>query len=60
MNTTIKQIEADAAKHGVTMTEVCRRAGINYSTWWRWTRSKFEPRQSSITSINNVLNQLKK
>lgn len=58
MNKTVQQIEADAARKGVNMTDVCRMAGVNYSTWWRWTRSKFEPRQSSIVRIIEALNQI--
>lgn len=60
MNKTIQKIEADAAKQGVTMTDVCRKAGVNYATWWRWTRSKFEPRQASVTRIIEALNKIKK
>lgn len=57
MTPTIQQIEADAAKQGVTMTDVCRKAGVNYATWWRWTRSKFEPRASKLAAIRQALNQ---
>ena len=56
MNHTIQQIEADAARNGVTMTEACRKAGVNYSTWWRWRRSKHEPRSSKLDAIRKAIN----
>lgn len=59
MTTTIQQIEADAAKHGVTMTEACRRAGVNYSTWWRWRHSKTEPRTSNLDRVRKAISKAK-
>jgi transcriptional regulator with XRE-family HTH domain len=58
MKTKIKKIEADAAKYGVTMTDVCRRAGVNPATWWRWKTQKTEPRTSKLEAIRKALNHL--
>jgi transcriptional regulator with XRE-family HTH domain len=58
MKSQIKKIEADAAKHGVTMTDVCRRAGVNHATWWRWKTGKTEPRTSKLEAIRKALNHL--
>lgn len=55
MNTTIQQIEAAADRRGITMTDACRRAGVNYSTWWRWRRSKTEPRSSKLKRIREAI-----
>ena len=56
MNPTIQQIEADAARKGVTMTDACRRAGVNYSTWWRWRHCKTEPRASKLDAVREAIN----
>jgi transposase-like protein len=60
MTNTIQQIEADAARNGVTMTEACRRAGVNYSTWWRWRHSKHEPRSSKLDRLRETVNATRK
>lgn len=55
MNSTILKIEADAARKGVTMTDACRKAGVNYSTWWRWRHAKTEPRTSKLESVRKAI-----
>ncbi len=60
MNPTIQQIEADAARKGVTMTDACRRAGVNYATWWRWRHSKHEPRASKLDAVRKAINPTRK
>jgi transcriptional regulator with XRE-family HTH domain len=58
---TIEQIEAAATKRGLTMTDVCRSAGVNYSTWWRWRKARTEPRSSKLDRIRcavGLLSQL--
>ena len=55
MKPQLKKIEADAAKQGVTMTDVCRRAGVNPATWWRWKTGKTEPRNSKLEAIRKAI-----
>lgn len=33
---TPQEIEAAAERAGTSMIQVCKRAGIAYSTFWRW------------------------
>lgn len=40
---TPEQIEASAAAAGISMAEVCRRAGIAQSTFGRWKNGRTEP-----------------
>lgn len=55
MSKLTQQIEHDAHKRGLTMTEVCRRAGIDYSTWWRWKSSKSDPRTSKVERMREAI-----
>ena len=48
---TLKQIEQAAAKAGITMRELCQRAGIAYTTYWRWASGKSEPKQSKLAKL---------
>jgi transcriptional regulator with XRE-family HTH domain len=40
---TASEIEAEAAAAGLSMAEVCRRAGVAQSTFTRWKSGKTEP-----------------
>jgi DNA-binding phage protein len=60
MNPALKQIEADARARGMNMTDVCRTAGLNYATWWRWCRAKTEPRTSNLDRLRRAINPSKK
>lgn len=45
MNDTLsaEQIEVMAWHAELTISDMCKRAGIAPSTWWRWRRGKTEP-----------------
>lgn len=40
---TPSEVKALAKERGITMAEVCRRAGINATTFNRWERGETEP-----------------
>jgi transcriptional regulator with XRE-family HTH domain len=48
---TLKQIEDSASKAGITMRELCQRAGIAYTTYWRWSSGKSEPKLSKLEKL---------
>lgn len=41
---TPQQIEEMAKENGLTMQQVCRTAGVAFSTFTRWRQKKTEPR----------------
>lgn len=59
MNPTIQQIEARAKAANVSMLRILQAAGVNHSTWWRWRKEKFQPRQAKLDAVLKALNQLK-
>lgn len=54
--TTTEQIEAEAAQKGWRMSALCKAAGVNYSTWWRWKSNRYEPRAASVSKLRRILN----
>ena len=54
--TTTEQIEAEAALKGWRMSALCKAAGVNYTTWWRWKSNRYEPRAASISKLRRILN----
>jgi transcriptional regulator with XRE-family HTH domain len=48
---TLKQIETTASQAGITMRELCQRAGIAHTTYWRWASGKSEPKQSKLAKL---------
>jgi transcriptional regulator with XRE-family HTH domain len=48
---TLKQIEDSASKAGITMRELCQRAGIAHTTYWRWASGKSEPKLSKLAKL---------
>jgi transcriptional regulator with XRE-family HTH domain len=48
---TLKQIEQAATKAGMNMRELCSKAGINYTTYWRWSSGKSEPKLSKMEKL---------
>ena len=48
---TLKQIEQAATKAGMNMRELCKLAGIAYTTYWRWASGKSEPKQSKLAKL---------
>lgn len=58
--TTTEKIEAEAALKGWRMSALCKAAGVNYSTWWRWKSNRYEPRAASVSKLRRILNTKKK
>ena len=58
MQKDFQAIEDRASALRVTMAEVCAGAGMNYSTWWRWSTGKTKPNMSSLRAIENHLKEL--
>lgn len=54
----IQQIEARAEAIGVPISHILYSAGVNFSTWWRWKRGKFQPRQAKLQAVLDVLSVL--
>lgn len=55
MNPTIQQIETRAAAANVSMLRILQSAGVNHSTWWRWRKAKFQPRQAKLDAVLKAL-----
>lgn len=47
----LSAIEAELASIGVPVAEMCRRAGIETSTWQRWKSERFSPQQSTARKV---------
>lgn len=54
------QIEDRAARVGLTMTEVCRRAGVVRQTWQRWRAGKSQIGLVSYYKLTRVLDAAEK
>ncbi|WP_332828945.1 hypothetical protein [Novacetimonas sp. GS1] len=48
------EIEEIAKENGLTMPQVCRLAGVAFSTFTRWRQKKSEPRIGVYTRIVNA------
>jgi transcriptional regulator with XRE-family HTH domain len=57
---TLKQIETTASKAGITMRELCQRAGIAHTTYWRWASGKSEPKQSKLAKLVHAAKEVGK
>jgi hypothetical protein len=53
--TPIQQIEADAAKNGVRISDACRTAGLDYATWWRWKTGVVKPRSKNLERMASAV-----
>jgi hypothetical protein len=51
-------IEQRVTAAGVNMAEVCRRAEIQHTTWWRWKTGKAQPRKRAweklLTTVRGI------
>lgn len=52
---TANDIEAEASAAGLSMAEVCRRAGIAQSTFARWKAGKTEPTLDVCRKLRDVV-----
>lgn len=54
----IASIEARLAAAGISVSEVCRRAGIDRTTWHRWKHAGDRPRSGTWKRVEDVLGEL--
>lgn len=54
----IAAIEAELTRLHVPVAELCRRAGIEASTWQRWKSGHFEPRAAKARAVMSALSVL--
>lgn len=52
-------IEGELAQMGVPVAELCRRAGIDTSTWQRWKTERFEPRMSMARKVLTAMEAIR-
>ena len=51
----VSQIETELSGLGVSVAELCRRAGIETSTWQRWKAERFDPQQRTAKKIISAM-----
>ena len=50
--------EAEAAMAGVSVQELCRRAGLNRATWQRWKAGTVGPTLANWQRVQAVIDSL--
>lgn len=58
MNDITEQIRARAAKAGIGINDLHKRAGVSGNTLWRWGKMVEKPRQAIIDKFEKVLKQV--
>lgn len=51
---TLREIEGHADTLDCTMAELCKAAGIAYSTWWRWKEGIQQPGLGAVDRLMAV------
>lgn len=51
----IAEIETKARDMGLTIDELCERAGIDRATWQRWKAGKASPVYENLTRVRAVV-----
>ncbi len=54
------EIEITAEAAGIGMAEVCARAKVPYTTWWKWTKGKLKPNLDSVDRLIAALDRIRK
>lgn len=57
-NETVAKIETGLSAKGLTVADLCRKAGIAQTTWGRWKGGKFEPRDTTKKLVIDAYNDL--
>ena len=52
---TIHDIKATAKANGIPLAKLCRDAGVNFSTVWRWLNSKTDPSPEKLAALQAEL-----
>lgn len=51
----ILALEAEATRLDVPMKAAVERAGMDWSTWWRWINAKSDPRLSKLNQVRDAI-----
>lgn len=54
----VSQIETGLSDKGLTVADLCRKAGIAQTTWGRWKGGKFQPRDETKELVIKAYNEL--
>lgn len=54
----IPTIEENLRRSGLTADDLCSKAGIAMTTWWRWRTRKFSPRMEQWTKAMRAYEEL--
>lgn len=58
MRNPISDLEQLCLIEGIALKQVLHRAGVAYSTWWRWKVGKNEPLQGTLRRLNAVVREI--
>jgi transcriptional regulator with XRE-family HTH domain len=53
----ILEMENDARARGMTIAELCEKAGISPSTWWRWRTGASSPLMLNLEKVRLILDR---
>lgn len=51
INLTVIDIEAALASHGVSVSRLCQRADVAFSTWHRWKKGERQPGRANWARV---------
>ena len=54
----IPTIEANLKRSGLTADDLCSKAGIALTTWWRWREGKFSPRMDKWMGVMRAYDEI--
>lgn len=57
LDKTIPQIERAARKIGLSLPQLCKRAGIDPWTWRRWKRGTHQPQIGKLKQLQRALEE---
>lgn len=52
---TIHDIKTTAKANGIPLAKLCRDAGVNFSTVWRWIKGITEPSPEKLAALHAEL-----
>lgn len=54
----INDIEAALEKRGLPVAELCRRAEVDPTTWWRWKTGRFFPSFKASVAVEDAFKEI--
>lgn len=54
----VEQLYARAARHGITMSDICARAKVAATTPSRWKHERTAPNWGTLQKLSTALNEL--